>query len=100
MAYHFDHLPHLKSLNLQSRQEIKIFYSKRRVTTWTIVLSWYLNYLTGYRPAYSFLLRNMKIIPTLTFSIEVCTFLQLSWKSLPLEEMSKKFGNILLDDLP
>ena len=54
-------------------------------------------------PAYSFLLRNnMKIIPTLTFSIEVCTFLQLSWKKnlLPLEEMSKKFGNILLDDLP
>ena len=24
VAYHFDHLPHLKSLNLQFRQEIKI----------------------------------------------------------------------------
>ena len=52
MAYHFDHLPHLKSLNLQFRQEIKIFYSKRLVTTWTIALSWYLNYLTGYSTIY------------------------------------------------
>ena len=33
MAYYFDHLLNLKPLNPQFRQEIKIFYSKRLVTT-------------------------------------------------------------------
>ena len=39
MAYHYDHLLNLKPLNVQFRQEIKIFYTKRLVRTWTMVLS-------------------------------------------------------------
>ena len=46
MSYYVDPLPNLKSLNLQFRQEIKIFYSKRLVRTWIMALSWYLNYLS------------------------------------------------------
>ena len=52
-------------------------------------------------PAYSFLLRNMKVIRSLTFSTEVGMYFSTTFlKKLAFKEMSKKFGNILLEDLP
>ena len=48
MSYYVDPLPNLKSLNLQFRQEINIFYSKRLVTTWSMASSWNLNFEKGF----------------------------------------------------
>ena len=60
MAYYFDHLPNLKPFNLQFRQKIKIFYTKRLVRNWTMVSSWktghhhiLADYLTLFQSAYA-----------------------------------------------
>ena len=87
MAYHFDHLPHLKSLNLQFRQEIKIFYSKRLVTTWIIALSWCLNYLTGY---------NAKLLYTVLHKYRHTIFLAGNYVNLKNWVPSMLYNNLWL----